>query len=289
MSRIAYVNGRYLPHRRAAVHIEDRGYQFADGVYEVIAVRAGRMVDRAPHLRRLARSLKELDIPRPMSDRALAQVLARVIRRNRVEDGMVYLQVTRGVAPRDHSWPANLRPAVVVTAKSTRGPPAAARERGVAVVSRPDQRWKRCDIKSISLLPNVLAKQDARRAGAFEAIFVDDKRRITEGSSTNFWIVTRGGRLVTRTPDTAILNGVTRLAVIALAERAGYGFEERSFNLKEAKGAAEAFLTSTTAFVVPVVAIDGARVGDGKPGPFTRRLGAKYRDYVARLGAGGRS
>lgn len=286
MSRIAYVNGRYVPHRRAAVHIEDRGYQFADGVYEVIAVRGGRLVDRGPHLVRLARSLSELSIPRPMSDAALAHVLAEVVRRNRVDDGMVYLQVTRGVAPRDHAWPAGLRPALVVTAKATKGPPAEAREKGVHIISRPDQRWKRCDIKTTSLLPNVLAKQSAREAGAFEALLVDDAGRVTEGSSTNAWIVTKKGELLTRAPDPAILNGVTRQAVIALAKKAGLRFAERAFTLKEAKAAAEAFLTSTTAFVVPVIGIDGARIGDGKPGPFTRRLGVEYRDYVAQVAAG---
>lgn len=287
MSRIAYVNGRYVPHRRAAVHIEDRGYQFADGVYEVIAVRGGRLVDRAPHFARLARSLKELSIPRPMSEAALAHVLAEIVRRNRVDDGMVYLQITRGIAPRDHAWPAGLRPAVVVTAKPMRGPSPALREKGAKVVSCPDQRWKRCDIKTTSLLANVLAKQSARAAGAFEALLVDDAGYVTEGSSTNAWIVTRKGVLVTRAPDAAILSGVTRGAVIALARKAGLAFEERPFSLKEAKGAAEAFLTSTTAFVVPVVAIDGARIGDGKPGPFTERLGAEYRDYIAREAAKG--
>jgi D-alanine transaminase len=282
MPRIAYVNGRYLPHRRAAVHIEDRGYQFADGVYEVIAVQGGRLVDLEPHLRRLARSLGELAIAPPMSDAALRHVLAEVRRRNHVRDGMVYLQVTRGIAPRDHAWPKGLKPAIVVTAKSYKGPPAEAREKGVRVLSMPDLRWKRCDIKTTSLLPNVLAKQAAREGEAFEALFVDEAGRVTEGSSTNVWIVTRKGRLLTRPADEAILNGITRQAVIALARAAGFAFEERCFTLREAKVAAEAFLTSTTAFIVPIIAIDGARIGDGTPGPLTRRLNSQYRDYVAR-------
>ncbi|MGE0650414.1 MAG: D-amino-acid transaminase [Alphaproteobacteria bacterium] len=282
MPRIAYVNGRYVPHRGAAVHIEDRGYQFADGVYEVIAVQGGRLVDLEPHLRRLGRSLGELAIAPPMSDAALRHVLAEVRRRNHVRDGMVYLQVTRGIAPRDHAWPKGLKPAIVVTAKSTKGPPAEAREKGVRVLSMPDLRWKRCDIKTTSLLPNVLAKQAARDGAAFEALFVDDAGRVTEGSSTNVWIVTKKGRLLTRPPDAAILNGITRQAVIALAREAGFAFEERSFTLREAKTAAEAFLTSTTAFIVPIVVIDGTRIGDGTPGQLTRRLNARYRNYVAR-------
>jgi D-alanine transaminase len=282
MPRTAYVNGRYVPHRRAAVHVEDRGYQFADGVYEVIAVQGGWLVDLEPHLRRLARSLGELAIPRPMSDAALRHVLAEVRRRNRVQDGMVYLQVTRGIAARDHAWPKGLKPALVVTAKSSKGPPAEAREKGVSVLSMPDLRWKRCDIKTTSLLPNVLAKQAARDGAAFEALFVDEAGRVTEGSSTNVWIVTKKGRLLTRAPDAAILNGITRQAVIALARAAGFEFEERAFTLREVRNAAEAFLTSTTAFIVPVIAIDGTRIGDGTPGSLTRRLNARYRDYVAR-------
>lgn len=288
MSRIAYVNGRYVPHRRAAVHIEDRGYQFADGVYEVIAVRGGRLVDCEPHMARLARSLGELAIPAPMSDAALVHVLAEVVRRNRVRDGMVYLQVTRGLARRDHAWVPGLEPALVITARNVRGTPAAVAARGAAVITVPDQRWKRCDIKTISLLPNVLAKQAARAAGAFEALMVDAGGLVTEGSSTNAWIVTKKGVLVTRPPDGAILDGITRRAVIALAHDAGLQLEERAFTLREARAAAEMFLTSTTAFVVPVATLDGEKLGTGRPGTFTRRLLADYRAYVDRFAAGGR-
>jgi len=281
MSRIAYVNGRYVPHANAAVHIEDRGYQFADGVYEVIAVRDGVLVDRLPHLKRLARSLGELAIDAPMSDAALSHIFAEIVRRNRVRDGMVYLQITRGQAPRDHAWSRGLRPAVVVTARSTKGPPAGVVAEGASVVSMPDLRWKRCDIKTISLLGNVMAKQAARDKGAFEALMVDADGRVTEGSSTNVWIVTAKGVLVTRPADEAILDGITRRAVIALARAAGLRFTERAFTLREARAAAEIFLTSTTAFVVPVVKLDGKALGAGKPGRFTRRLLADYRAYVA--------
>jgi D-alanine transaminase len=281
MSRIAYVNGRYVPHARAAVHIEDRGYQFADGVYEVIAARDGVLVDLGPHLKRLARSLGELAIDAPMSDAALCHIFAEVLRRNRVRDGMVYLQITRGQAPRDHAWPRGLRPSVVVTARSTKGPPVRVVSAGASVISLPDLRWKRCDIKTISLLGNVMAKQAARDKGAFEALMVDDDGRVTEGSSTNVWIVTAKGVLVTRPASEAILDGITRRAVIALARKAGLRFEERAFTLREARSAMEMFLTSTTAFVVPVVKLDGKALGDGKPGRFARQLLADYRAYIA--------
>jgi D-alanine transaminase len=281
MSRIAYVNGRYVPHARAAVHIEDRGYQFADGVYEVISVRDGVLVDLGPHLNRLARSLGELAIDAPMSDAALRHIFFEIKRRNRVRNGMVYLQITRGRAPRDHAWPRGLRPAVVVTARSTKGPPAQVVAKGASAISMRDLRWKRCDIKTISLIGNVMAKQAARDKGAFEALMVDDDGRVTEGSSTNVWIVTAKGVLVTRPASEAILDGITRRAVIALARAAGLRFEERAFTLREARAAREMFLTSTTAFVVPMVKLDGKPLGNGKPGQFTRQLLADYQAYVA--------
>lgn len=284
MSRIAYVNRRYVPHRQGAVHIEDRGFQFADGVYEVIAVIAGRLVDEPQHFERLARSLAEIDIEAPVSVPALKLILREVIRRNRVRDGIVYLQITRGVAPRDHAYPANVEPSLVVTARRmTRHGPDRHRE-GVRLISVPDIRWQRCDIKSISLLPNVLAKQRAREAGAFEAWQVDADGFVTEGASTNAWIVSAEGDLVTRAADSAILDGVTRRAVIALASEAGLPFVERAFSLEEAKSAREAFCTSTTSLVMPVVSIDGEPVGDGRPGPFSRQLAKNYDAYLAKVG-----
>jgi D-alanine transaminase len=275
MSRVAYVAGQYLPHRQAAVHIEDRGYQFSDGVYEVMAVANGHIVDEAPHLARLARSLKELEIAPPMGEGALKIVLREVIRRNGVADGIIYLQVTRGVARREHAFPKRARPVLVVTARTARPPDPKLAEEGISVITIPDIRWARCDIKSVSLLPNVLGKERARRAGAFEAWQVDAEGRITEGTSTNAWIVTPDGAVVTRQTDVAILSGITRLAVLGIIRREGYRFEERAFTIAEAKAAAEAFLTSTTADLLPVVAIDGEPVGNGKPGP----LGRKLREY----------
>ena len=281
MSRVAYVAGRYLPHHSAAVHIEDRGYQFADGVYEVMAVVGGLPVDEGPHLIRLARSLAELQIATPMSNAALRVVMREVIRRNRVRDGIVYLQITRGVATRDHAFPAAARPVLVVTSRRKRPADPRAADDGIAVITIPDIRWQRCDIKSVALLPNVLGKQRAREAGAFEAWQVDREGRVTEGTSTNAWIVTSDDILVTRHADSAILNGVTRLAVLDIIRREGYGFVERPFTVAEAKSAREAFLTSTVVDLLPVVRIDGDPVGSGQPGPLSRKLRECYLAHAA--------
>jgi D-alanine transaminase len=281
MSRIAYVAGQYLPHREAAVHIEDRGFQFADGVYEVIAVVGGHLVDEAPHLARLHRSLAELRIAAPMPDSALKIVIRETVRRNGVDTGIVYLQVTRGVAPREHAFPKVATPTLVVTSRRTKPPDPRFGQDGVAVITIPDIRWQRCDIKSVALVANVLAKQQAREAGAYEAWQVDRDGRITEGTSTNAWIVTADGSVVTRAADTAILNGVTRLAVFDIIRLEGYRLVERPFTVGEAKAAREAFLTSTTADLLPVVRIDGTPVGEGRPGPLAVKLRAAYLAHVA--------
>ena len=280
MSRIAYVSGRYLPHREASVHIEDRGYQFADGVYEVIAVERGRLVDEGLHLKRLGRSLSELEIAEPMTEAALKTVMREVLRRNRVRDGIIYIQMTRGVAPRDHAFPRGARTQVVMTARRAKLANPKTVAEGVRVITVPDLRWARCDIKSIALLPNILGKQQARQAGAYEAWQVDRDGNVTEGTSTNAWIVTAAGEVVTRAATNAILNGVTRLGVIRVIEEAGLRFLERPFSVIEAKQAREAFLTSTTSYVTPIVRIDDSVVGDGKPGPLARELGTFYRRYV---------
>jgi D-alanine transaminase len=276
MSRIAYVAGQYLPHRQAAVHIEDRGYQFADGVYEVLSVIGGRLVDEELHLTRLHRSLGELRIPPPMGDAALKIVMREVIRRNAVERGIIYLQITRGQAPRDHAFPKKAKPVLVATARRARPQDPKLGRDGIAVITIPDIRWQRCDIKSVSLLPNVLGKQQAREAGAYEAWQVDREGQVTEGTSTNAWIVTDDGAVVTRAPDSAILNGVTRLALFDIMRREGYRLEERPFTVAEAKAAREAFLTSTTADVLPIVRIDADPVADGKPGPLSKKLRDAY-------------
>ncbi len=280
MSRFAYVNGRFTRHRDAAVHIEDRGYQFADAVYEVIAIQNGRFVDEEPHLDRLDRSLGELRMAPPVARSALKRILHETVRRNRVRNGIVYLQVSRGVARRDHAFPAHRDSSLVVTARSTK-PKSAAMADGVVVVTTEDIRWKRCDIKTVGLLPNVLAKQHAAEAGAYESWMVTPDGDVTEGTSANAWIVTAGREVVTRPPTNAILNGITRRTVRAIAEREGYIVVERVFSLDEARAAAEAFLTSTTSHVMPVVRIDDTPVGDGRPGPLTAALQA---DYAAHAG-----
>ena len=281
MARYAYVNGRYVPHGDAAVHIEDRGYQFADGVYEVVPILHGRMVDEDPHLDRLDYSLRELRIAPPMSRRSLKLVLRELLRRNGLKNGLLYMQVTRGVAPRDHKFPKDATPALVVTTKTMKPTPAPLVEGGVRVISVPDIRWQRCDIKSISLLPNILAKQQAVEAGAFEAWQVDGEGMVTEGTSTNAWIVTGDGVLVTRKADAAILNGITRQAVIRITNSAGVAFEERPFSLAEAKAAREAFLPSSSGHVLPITRIDDRAIGDGKPGEVTVRLRRAYLDHIA--------
>lgn len=273
MSRIAYVNGRYVTHASARVHIDDRGYQFADGVYEVCAVRSGRLIDEEPHLARLGRSLGELKMRAPVGDRALRHIMRETVRLNRVRDGLVYVQVTRGVAPRDHGFPsAQVKSALVVTARSLSFEKYDALAlSGVAVVTRPDARWARRDIKSTALLANVLAKQAAREAGAFEAWLVDAGGFITEGSSTTAWIVDAQGTLRTRRLGPDILPGVTRGELLALCRQFGIAFDERAFTPAEAKTAREAFMTAASFGLLPVTTVDGVRISHGP-------VAAKLRD-----------
>src|SRR4051812_26520164 len=268
MARVAYVNGRYLRHGEAKVHVEDRGYQFADGVYEVCEVREGRLVDERRHMQRLVRSLGELRIALPMPLTALGVGLRETGRRNRVQDGLVYLQITRGGARRDFIFPtADTNPSIVVTARNLdRARMDRSATDGIAVITVPDNRWERVDIKTVSLLPNVLAKEAARAAGAKEAWFVDKEGFVTEGGSSNAWIVTRDGVLVTRPAEFSILRGITRTVVLDVIAGQNLGFEERKFSIEEAYGAREAFVTSASQIVMPVVSIDGKPVGNGAPG-----------------------
>lgn len=287
MPRIAYVNGRYVPHADAAVHIEDRGYQFADGVYEVCEVARGYLMDVMRHLDRLDRSLSELRIEWPVARSAMQIILREVVRRNRIENGMVYLQVTRGVAPRDHVFPSEDTPSsLVVTAK--RGDPlAAARkaEKGIKVITVPENRWERVDIKTVGLLPNVLAKQAAKEAGAAEAWFVDPDNTVKEGGSTNAWIVTNDGTIVTRPADFGILRGVTRAGVIDAAKKLGLKVEERAFTVEEALKAKEAFITAATTVVMPVVAINNTTIANGHPGEITLSLRQAFFDVAEKTKA----
>jgi D-alanine transaminase len=282
MSRIAYVNGRYLPFRDAKVHVEDRGYQFADAVYEVCEVRAGRLVDERRHFERLQRSLGELRIKLPMSLAALGIVLRELVARNRIGYGLVYLQISRGVARRDLAFPqAEIAPTVVATARSlnlARGDAQA--KAGIAVASAPDNRWGRVDIKTVGLLPNALARQSAIDKGAREAWLVDKDGTVTEAASANAWIVTSDSKLVTRYADHAILRGITRTVTMEVAKAQGLSFEERAFKLDEAYAAREAFVTSATQTVMPVVRIDGHIIGDGKPGPVATALRREFHRFA---------
>ncbi len=284
MSRIAYVNGRYVPHKHGRVSIDDRGYQFADGVYEVCEVFQGALVDELRHMERLARSLAELRIGTPLSAGAMRIVLREVVERNKVSNGYVYLQATRGVAPREHTFPqGQVTPSLVVTAHSVDPAKSAILAgKGVAVVTMPDIRWRRVDIKTISLLPNVLARQAAKERGAYEAWLLDSDEMITEGAASNAWIIDRSGTIITRYLDHSILRGITRTTLIELIRSLGLALEERKFSRAEALSASEAFITGATTLVTPVVAIDEQPIGDGRPGPVTQKLRGLYHDVAAR-------
>jgi D-alanine transaminase len=277
VGRVAYVDGTYARHGAAAVHIEDRGLQLADAIYEVCAIESGRLLDEAEHLDRLERSLGEIELVMPMGRAALKLVMRELVRRNGVTDGLLYLQVTRGSVNRDHPIPARPpRPTLIMTVRALgQGAIEARRRDGIAVVTRADERWARCDIKTTQLLPNLLAKTQARRAGAYEAWLVDGAGLVTEGASTTAWIVDSQGRLVTRPLSNAILPGVTRRVILEIAADAQLPIAERAFSPSEALGAKEAFISSATG-IYPVVSIDGKKVGGGSRGPVTRRVQELY-------------
>jgi D-alanine transaminase len=282
MSRIVYVNGAYLPYMQANVHVEDRGFQFADGVYEVCEIRGGALIDERRHIDRLHRSMSELNMAPPMDRRALGVVMRETVRRNRVRNGMVYLQVTRGAAKRDFAFPSADTPATVVciarASKRLAGERRAAK--GIRVVTMPDIRWRRVDIKTIALLPNALARQAAYDAGADEAWLVDDRGFVTEGASCNAWIITANDEMVTRPAETGILRGITRTVLVELIAGEGLSLVERAFTVSEAKQAKEAFNSSATGVIMPVIAIDGAPIGGGQPGPIALRLRQVFHDYA---------
>jgi len=281
MSRIAYVNGRYLPQREASVNIEDRGYQFADAIYEVVHMHDGRLVDADRHFDRLDRSLHEIRLPQPMSRAALRRILFETARRNRVREGLLYMQVTRGVARRDHAFPAKpVPPSVVVTIRGLPPYPTDVSSWTASAITQPDQRWARCDIKSTGLLANVLARQAAKEQGALEAILIDSQGMVTEGAATSFWIVDGNGVLRTHSLSHAILPGCTRDALVTLMQEEGIAFEESRFSEADMRTAREAFITSATSFVKPILHIDGKPVADGEVGPVTRRLFATFARHV---------
>ena len=275
MSRIAWLNGQYLPLAEAKIPIQDRGFLFADGIYEVTAVIDGKLVDFDAHLARLLRSLGEIELALPVSGDELRQIHHGLIARNKLGEGLVYLQVTRGAAERDFAFPAQVQPtlALFTQAKALVDNPAA--KTGIKVKSVPDQRWARCDIKSVALLAQVLAKQAAAKAGCQEAWMLHGDE-VTEGASSTAFIITHAGELVTRPLSNAVLPGVTRIAIMKLIGETGLRLEERAFTLTEALNAAEAFNSSAGGFVMPVVEIDGRALGDGAPGKHTAMLRAFY-------------
>ena len=276
--RIAYVDGRYLPHGMAGVHVEDRGLQLGDSIYEVCSINRGRLIDEIGHLDRLERSLAAIELAMPMAREALRFVMREIVRRNRVADGILYLQITRGAFRRDHPIPDSVtKPTLILTVRA--GDIAATKRKfkeGVRVITLPDERWARRDIKTTQLLPSLLAKTAAKRAGALEAWLFDDDGFITEGGSTNAWIVDAAGDVVTRPLSQHILPGITRQVIFEAAREAGLRVIERNFTVAEARGAREAFLSSASGAAVPVVAIDEVVVGDGKPGPLTAQIHSLY-------------
>lgn len=280
MARIAYVNGKFLPSHLATVAMEDRGYQFADGVYEVAAFINHRLLDEAKHLDRLERSLAKLDIPMPMHRNALIVKIRELMRRSEKSYGIIYLQITRGTAPRNHLWKANIKPVLTMCVLPAKFPTETLREKGCAVITAPDERWSRCDIKSISLLPNILARKKSDTPELRETWLIRNGV-ITEGSSTNAFIVANG-KVITHPADNFILGGVTRDVLLQLAAEHQIPVEERGFTPAEMTKASEAFITSTSNFVLPVTEIDGKKVGDGKPGAITKRLMEIYDAHLDR-------
>jgi D-alanine transaminase len=279
MSRTVYVNGEYLPQAEAKISVFDRGFLMADAVYEVTAVLDGKLCDYPGHAARLHRSLSELEMTLPVTDEELLGIHREMIRRNRLDEGGVYLQVTRGQADRDFAWPKDARPGMVLFTQARGIVRSETAERGIRVVSLPDLRWARRDIKTVQLLFPSWAKMQAKAKGADDAWMVEDGH-VTEGTSNNAYIVTRDGSIVTRQLSNEILHGITRASVLRLAEEAQMRVEERPFTLEEAQSAAEAFITSASTFVCPVVEIDGKAVGEGRPGVVARRLREIYVEHA---------
>ena len=276
MERIVYVNGEYLEEKDAKISVFDRGFMFADGVYEVAAILCGQLIENTQHLRRLRRSLQELGMAAPADDSTIESIQKELIRRNQVDEGIVYIQVTRGAADRDFAYSKELQPSLILFTQAKQIVNFAAAETGISVITTNDIRWARRDIKTVSLLAASMAKMMAVDSGADDAWLVDPKGNITEGSSSNAYIVTPEGVIVTRHLGNEILHGITRQAVLRLAEESGLQIEERPFSVTEAHQAQEAFITSAACFVLPVIQIDGNVLGDGKPGPVAIKLRRLY-------------
>ena len=280
MPKIAFVNGSYRNIHKASIEIEDRGFQFADGVYEVIALTNEVLIDLDFHLDRLNRSLTEINIKWPMSRESVMAICAEVIRRNRLTHGSLYIQITRGVTARDFSYPNGMKPSLVIYGRRSRSNQTSSKVQGIKVISTRDIRWGRCDIKSISLLASVLAKTQANHKIAQEAWLLNEDGFVTEGASSNAWIVPRPNVIQTHPENSSILSGITRLRTIKLAQEKSIKVIERPFSINEAKKAKEAFLTSSTLFVQPIVDIDGSQIGDGEIGSTTKTLIKSYSDFM---------
>ena len=275
MSRIVYVNGDFVPQEEAKISVFDRGFLFADGVYEVSTVLEGKLIDNSAHLARLRRSMAELNLPSPASDEEIEEIQVELVNRNNITDGMVYLQVTRGAAERDFVFPVDPKPSLVMFSQTMNIRENPKAKKGIAIVTVEDVRWKRRDIKTVSLLAQSMAKQAAVEAGADDAWMVEDGF-VTEGSSNNAFIVTKDDKIITRNLGNHILKGITRQVVIELAKDKNLTIEERPFTVDEALDAKEAFVTSATTFVMPVVRIDDQPLGNGAPGILTTELRALY-------------
>lgn len=280
MSRVAFVNGRYLPFSQSKVHIEDRGYQFADGVYEVFAVIDGKLVDYDAHLNRLMRSLSELKIKLPYSKKSILIHVSNIVKKNIVFNGLIYLQITRGVAPRDFKFPTNTKSSLIIMGKSI---PLSqyndAFNKGISVSTTKDLRWKRVDIKSLNLLAPVLAKQSAYEKKSQESWLIDKDKFITEGSSSNAWIY-KNNTLITRPVSNSILNGITRSTLIKGLNKRKIKYKESKFNINDIKDADEAYITSATQHVMPVVKVNNIKIGSGLPGPRASDFRAAYMESL---------
>lgn len=275
MSRTVYVNGEYLPEEDAKISVFDRGFLFADGVYEVASILGGKLIDNKAHLIRLQRSLDELEMPAPCTLEEIEAIQLEMVSLNNVEEGLLYLQVTRGAADRDFAYPKEPVPSLVMFTQEKKIAQSAAADNGISIITQPDERWARRDIKTIQLLYPSMAKHEAKKQGADDA-WLEEDGFITEGTSNNAYIVTQDDTIVTRQLSTDILHGITRKAVLSLAAERQIKIEERKFTADEVKNAKEAFFTSASAFVMPVISIDGATIGNGKPGELTKRLREIY-------------
>lgn len=280
MPRFAFVNGSYIRHNDATIHIEDRGLQFSDSVYEVIAFINGKMADETGHIDRLERSLSELGIHMPVTRNGLKFIMRELLRRNRLRNAMIYIQVSRGATKRDFEFPQDIPSSLIITARLLRYDSSVNVKNGVTVITVPDLRWKRRDIKTTMLLGQVLAKQEAIESGAYDAWMVDEDGFVTEASASNAWIVTKDGTLVTRNVTTDILRGVTRTALEKITKDLNIKFEERPFTPEEAYEGQEAFNTAASALIVPVISVNDHVIGTGKPGPITRKIYDEYRAYA---------